>query len=150
MRRFKIHSKGLSEDELHRMKALALEAGAVSEEIKIIDSVGEPDADCSDEIILLLASPPVCADPGLEKELAAAQRGGRRAVCIWPQGQEAPTEAPAAAKKYAYSIIRWDPVKLRTVAADDDELCFEAPDGQPLPAPKMERNLCVDEKAKPK
>jgi hypothetical protein len=150
MRRFKIYSKGLSAEELRRMTALALEAGAVPDEIETIESVGEPDPQCDDEIILVLASPPVCGDPTLESELAAAQRGGRRAICIWPEGEGMPGQPPAAANKYAYSIIRWDAAKLRIVAADDDELCFETPEGQPLPAAKMERNLCVEEKAKAK
>jgi hypothetical protein len=150
MRRFKILGKGVSLDQQEHMKKLALQAGASKEEIEVIESVGEPDPKCDDEIILVLASPPVCADPDLEKELAATQQGGRRAICIWPEGQGASAEPPAAAKKYAYSIIRWDAHKLRVVAADDDELCFETPDGQTLPAPKTERNLCVEEKAKPK
>lgn len=150
MRRFKILKKGLSRKEVKEMNALAVDAGFKPDEVEIVDSVGEPDATCDDEIILVLASPATCADPELESELAAAQRGGRRAICVWPKEGVTVPEPPVATKKYAYSIIRWDADKLRVVAADDDELCFETPDGQPLPVPKTERNLCVDEKAKPK
>jgi hypothetical protein len=150
MRRIQILKKGLTENEVRRMEALALDAGCESEEIEIVEAVGEPDAACDDEIILVLASAATCADPELEAELAAAQRGGRRAVCIWPQEGTMVREPPVAAKKCAYSIIPWDAEKLRVVAADDDELRFEMPDGQPLPVPETERNLCVDEKAKPK
>jgi hypothetical protein len=150
MRRFKILNKGLSPAELKGVKTLAIDAGFLADEIEIVASVGEPDPACDDEIILVVASPATCTDPELERELAAAQRGGRRAICVWPEEGAATLEPPAAAKKYAYSIIRWDAAKLRVVAADDDELCFETPDGQTLPAPKTERNLCVDEKAKPK
>jgi hypothetical protein len=150
MRRLKVLMKGLSRQEVKQMQGLAIDAGFKPDEIEVVDSVGEPDVACDDEIILVLASQATCADPELESELAAAQRGGRRAVCVWPvEGATAP-EPPAAAKKYAYSIIRWDADKLRVVAADDDELCFETPDGQPMPTPETERNLCVDEKATPK
>jgi hypothetical protein len=150
MRRFKILKKGLSSKEVKAMNALAVDAGFKTDEIEMVDSVGEPDAACDDEIILVLASPATCADPELESELAAAQRGGRRTICVWPEEGAAAPEPPDAAKKYAYSIIRWDADKLRVVAVDDDELCFGSQDGQPLPVPKTERNLCVDEKAKPK
>jgi hypothetical protein len=150
MRRFKILKKGTSGQEVKQLKALAIDAGFKLDEITIVDSVGEPDAACDDELILVLASSATCADPELESELVAAQRGGRRPICVWPEEGATASEPPDAAKKYAYSIIRWDADKLRVVAADDDELCFETPDGQPLPTPETERNLCVDEKAPPK
>ena len=131
--------------------ALSSEAGFKSEEVDVIESVSEPDPDCDDEIFLLLASPETCVNPELEKELAAAQKGGgRRTICIWPADASPAAEPPVAAKKYAYSVIPWDADKLRAVAADDDVLCFEKPDGQPLPKPETERNLCVDDKAKGK
>jgi hypothetical protein len=149
MRRIKILKKGHSPQEVKEIQALALDAGFAPDEIVMAGSVGEPDAKCDDEMVLVLASPSTCADPELENELAAAQRGGRRAICVWPK-EGALVEPPAAVTKYAYSIIRWDANKLRVVAADDDELCFEKPDGQTLPAPETERNLCVDEKATPK
>jgi hypothetical protein len=150
MRRLKVLKKGLSGQEVKQIKALAIDAGFQPDEVEVVDLVGEPDAACDDEIILVLASPATCADPELESELAAVQRGGRRAICVWPEEGATAPEPPAAAKTYAYSIIRWDADKLRIVAADDDELCFETPDGQPLPTPETERNLCVDEKATPK
>ncbi len=149
MRRIKILKKGLAPKDVQAMKALAAAAGFPPGEVEVVEAVGEPDKRCDDEIILVLASPATCADPNLENELAAAQRGGRRAICVWPEGSTA-AEPPDSVKKYAYSIVRWDVDKLRVVAADDDELCFEMPDGQTLPAPETERNLCVDEKAKPK
>ena len=107
-----------------------------------------PHPDCEDEIVLILASPETCADPALETDLAATQRGGRRAICVWPQDAAAGAQPPDAMNKYAYSIIRFDTERLRVVATEEDQHCFEAPNGQPLPKPKTERNLCVDEKAK--
>jgi hypothetical protein len=150
MRRIKILNRGLSVAQTKKLKALAAEAGFHTEEIVVVSSVGEPDPVCDDEIILIHASSSVCTDADLESELAAVQRGGRRAICIWPESaDEAPAEPSDAMKKYAYSIIRFDAERLSVVAADDDELCFEAPTGEPLPVPETERNLCVDEKAKP-
>lgn len=150
MRRIKILGKRLDAAAANALSALLGNAGFTRNEIEIITSVGEPDPDCDDEIVVILASPEICADAELEKELAAAQRGGRRAICVWPADAPATTEPPVAAEKYAYSVVPWDADKLRAVAADDDVLCFEKPDGQPLPKPETERNLCVDEKAKPK
>jgi hypothetical protein len=149
MRRIKILGNKLDAAALKALRALLAEAGFTTKEIEVITSVGEPDPACDDEIILVLTSLETCVDAALEKELAAAQRGGRRAICVWPANAQPTTEPPVAAQKYAYSVIPWDANKLRAVAADDDVLCFENPDGQPLPKPETERNLCVDEKAKP-
>ena len=151
MRRIRILGKALDPTVVEALLALANEAGFDAEEVKVIESVGEPDPACNDEIFIVLASPETCASPELEANLTAAQKGGgRRTICIWPDDASPDTEPPGAAQKYAYSIIPWDADKLRAVAADDDVLCFETSDGQPLPTPKTERNLCVDEKAKAK
>jgi hypothetical protein len=129
---------------------LAAEAGCSLEEIEVVSSIGGPVPGCDDEIVLVLMSPETCSDPLLEDELAKTPNGGRRAICIWPEKGAVPDEPPSAAKKYGYSIIPWDADKLCSVAADDDVLCFETPTGEPLPKVETERNLCVDEKAKPK
>jgi hypothetical protein len=150
MRSIKILGKALGSEDTKALAALAAEAGCSPDEIEVVESVGEPDPDCDDEIVLVLASPAACADPDLEAELAAAQRGGRRAICIWPLSGEVTAEPPPAAQKYAYSIVPWDATKLRAVAADDDVLCFETAAGAPLPKPETERHVCVEEKAKPK
>lgn len=93
-------------------------------------------------------TPAVCADPGIEAEPKKTPNGGRRAICGWPEGAPGTTEAPAAASNYAYSIIPWNVDKFRAVAADDDVMCFETPDGTAMPKVQMEHNLCVEEKAK--
>lgn len=148
MRRIKLLRECLSTEELADLRGLAAEAEFADGEIEVIDSVGDPDDQCDDEIILILINPATCGSPVLEKALVAAQNGSRRAILVWPKGGGA-VEPPAAAKKYAYSIIPFDADKLRIVAADDDRLCFEMANGVPLPQPKMERNLCVDEEAAP-
>ena len=114
----------------------------------MVDAVGEPDAECEEEIVVILASADSCADPALEEDLAITQRGGRRAICVWPEGAAADAKPPDAMNKYPYSIIRCDPEQFRVVASGEDQHCFEAPNGEPLPKPQTERNLCVDEKAK--
>ena len=57
------------------MKALALDAGFKPDEVVIVESVGEPDVACDDELILVLASPSTCADPEIE-DLRVAEGGG--------------------------------------------------------------------------
>ena len=148
MRHITILGRNLKDEEIEQIKRLAEEAGMTGDEIEVVDAVGEPDPDCEDEIVLILASAESCADTALEADLATTQRGGRRAICVWPEGMVADALPPDAMNKYAYSIIRFDAEKLRVVATEEDQHCFEAPNGQPLPKPKTERNLCVDEKAK--
>jgi hypothetical protein len=43
-------------------------------------------------------------------------------------------------------VVSWNAKKLRAVAADDDETCFETPAGEPLPKTPTERNICVEDK----
>lgn len=148
MRRITILGRNLKDREIEQIKHLAEDAGMTGDEVEVVDFVGEPDLDCEDEIVLILASPETCADPALETDLATTQQGGRRAICVWPEDAAADAQPPDAMKKYAYSIIRFDTDQFRVVATEEDQHYFEAPNGQPLPKPKTERNLCVDEKAK--
>jgi len=145
MRRITIISRNLKDDEVEQLKCLAKDAGMADDEIKVVDAVGEPAPDCEDEIVLILASPETCGDPALETDLATTQRGGRRAICVWPQDTAVDAQPPDSMNKYAYSIIRFDPERFHDVATEEDQHCFENPDGQPLPKPRTERNLCVDE-----
>ena len=148
MRRITILGRSLKDAEVEQIKRLAEDAGMTGDKIEPVDAVGEPDPDCEDEIVLILASPETCADPALEIDLATTQRGGRRAICVWPPDAAPGVQPSDAMNKYAYSIIRFDAEKLRVVTTEEDQHCFEAPNGQPLPKPETERNLCVDEKAK--
>lgn len=147
MRRIRVLKKGNGLKELGAIQALIVEAGLPKAEIEVIDEVGPPDPKCDDDIIIVVATPATCDDASLEAELAACQSGGRRVICVWPEDAPADIEPPVAAQKYAYSVVSWNAEKLRAVAADDDVLCFEKPNGEALPKPDTERNLCVDEKA---
>jgi hypothetical protein len=145
VRRARILRKGLTEAEALAAADLAAEAGFATEEIEVVTAIGEPAPGCDDEILLVVMTSALCLDPSLEDEFKKLPLGGRRAICIWPSGGEAPSEPPSAAGNYAYSIIPWNVEKLRAVAADDDVMFFETSSGAPLPKVKMEHNLCVDE-----
>jgi hypothetical protein len=144
----RIFGKTLSEQEVERLKALLAEAGCDPLRITVIDSIGHPDPDCEDEIVLLLATSATCSAPILEKEMANVMNGSRRAIWVWPM--DGAPAVPEATKKYSYSVVPWNAGKLAAVIADDDMTCFELPTGQPLPKEKTERNLCIEETKKPK
>jgi hypothetical protein len=146
MRRITILRRNLREErEIEQIKRLAEDVSMPGDEIELADAVGEPDPDCEDEIVLILASPQACNDPALEADLATTQRGGRRAICVWPEDAASDAKPSDAMSKYAYSIIRFGSERFHAIVKQEDEHCFEAPDGQPLPKPDTERNLCVDE-----
>lgn len=148
MRKIKLLAKDLTSAEIEAATKLAMEGGCSAEEIEIVDDVGEPDPAYDEELVLVIMTPAVCADPDLETELKKTPNGGRRAICVWPEDTEAGQQPPAAAGNYAYSIIPWKPEKFSAVAADDDVMCFETPAGTALPKVKMEHNCCVDEQDK--
>jgi hypothetical protein len=144
--RIKIFARKLTEAETETVAVLAADAGCLADQIEVITSMGNPDPDSEDEVILLLGTPNTCADPDLENDLAQALKGNHRVIWIWPKDAET-AALPGAAAKYSYSVIPWNAEKLSAVVADDDVLCFESPSGDPLPKVTTERNLCVDEKA---
>jgi hypothetical protein len=150
MRKIELLTLGLTKAEIEAAKQLSVEAGFTPDEIEAVPKLGEPDPDCDDELVLVVMTAPLCADAGLETELKKTPNGGRRAICVWPKAAAEKQQPPAAASNYAYSIIPWDADKFRAVAADDDVLYFEFPDGEAMPPVKMEHNCCVDEQAKPK
>jgi hypothetical protein len=147
MSRIKILGKVLNNQDIAALKALATEAGCEAKELEVIDSIGEPDPVCEDEVVLVLATSDTCSSPDLEEELAKTPNGGRRVICIWPKSTHGDA-LPEATKKYSYSIIPWSSQKLSVVLADDDVTFFERADGTALPKVKTDRNLCVDEKPK--
>jgi hypothetical protein len=149
MSRIYILGTKLTDAEVERMKVLANQAGYDQGKIEVAASIGAPDPDGEDEVILMLATSATCADPNLEKELTKAQNGGRRVICIWPNNA-VPSDLPDAAAKYCYSVIPWDADKVRAVAADDNVMYFETPTGEPRPKIETERNLCVEQKAQAK
>jgi hypothetical protein len=149
MQKVKVLTKGLTQQEIEAAMHLAVEAGFDQSVVEAKADIGAPDPECDDEIVLFVMAPALCTDPSLEAELKKTPNGGRRAICVWPEGTTAGEQPPATVSRYAYSIIPWSADKFRAVAADDDVMCFETPDGLAMPQVKMEHNCCVEEKVKP-
>lgn len=150
MRRLRILTKLLTSEEIAALAALAAASGFAPDEIEMVPVIGAPLANCDDENILILLSEAACAAPDLEDNVKQVSNGARRAICVWPDDAEGEIETPAWARKYAYSVVPWDAEKLKAAAADDDMLIFEMPSGAVMPKVYTERNMCVDEEAKPK
>jgi hypothetical protein len=150
MRRLRILTKHLTPQEAEALAALTVASGFLPAEIETITAVGAPLADCDDEIILIPLSEAACAAPDLEDDVKQVSNGARRTICVWPEHAGDEIEPPAAARKYAYSVVPWDADKLKAAATDDDVLIFEMPSGAVMPKVHTERNICVDEDAKPK
>jgi hypothetical protein len=149
MRKIKVFARNLSDDEIKAAINLAAQAGCAPEEIDVVNAIGEPEPACDDELVLVVMTAAVCGDPDLEAELKKTPNGGRRAICVWPEGAEQGQQPTQPVANYAYSIIPWNPDKFSAVAADDDVMCFESPEGTALPKVKMEHNCCVEVEAKP-
>lgn len=147
MAKYGVFGKNLTDSDIRAIEALVQAAGATPSEIEVLDTIGLPAPDADNDIILVLGTPGVCADPELEADFVKAANGPRRAIWIWPEGSDA-TTVPPAAEMYCYSYVPWDAEKLRAVAADDDVTCFETAAGAPIPKVPTERNLCVEAEIK--
>ena len=150
MRRLRILTKHLTPEEIAALMELAVAGGFPSDEIELVPLIGTPLVDCDDEIILIPLSEAACVAGDLEDEVKQVSNGARRAICVWPADAKGDIEPPVAARKYAYSVVPWDAEKMKAAAADDDVLIFEMPSGAVMPKVYTERNMCVDEEAKPK
>jgi hypothetical protein len=146
---FALCSKGLTEQQLAALKELVDEASTKGDEVIVCNAITEVNPDVENEVVLMVGTAATCSDPDLEGSLAKAANGARRVIWIWPLEGNGET-LPAAAQKYAYSVITWDSRKLKEVAADDDVMRFEGPTGELLPPVPTERNVCVEDLAKAK
>ena len=54
MRRITILRRNLKEEEIEQISVWS-SAGTTGDEIEVVDAIGEPDPDCEDEIVLILA-----------------------------------------------------------------------------------------------
>jgi hypothetical protein len=147
MQKITLLTKGLTNKDVQAAMQLAVQAG-ISQGVATSADVGPPDPACDDEVVLLVMTPGLSCDPDLENQLKQAANGGRRAICIWPADATDIYQLPASVTHYAYSIIPWNAEKLSAVAADDDVMCRESPDGVAMPKVEMQHNCCVEEKAK--
>jgi hypothetical protein len=96
--RIKIFGQALTAAEAEAVAGLVAEAGCGADQIDVITSIGKPDVDSEDEVILLLGTPKTCTDADLENDLAQALKSGSRVIWIWPKDAEAGTVPVAAAK----------------------------------------------------
>lgn len=133
--------KGLFDAEIAGLIGLAEAAGCVAQDVEIIESVGEPEPDGHDEIVMILLSPMNCQPGELDEEIAKIPNGGRRAIGIWPEDAAGAT-IPDTVGKFSYSVIAWDPERLRAIMQSDDVVFFDAADGAPLPAPNQDHLEC--------
>lgn len=140
MGRVRIYRKSLTDVEVENLKELAIGAGFLPEDLELFTDIGEHEAS-EDEVVLVFMTPDQCSEPTLESTLAQVPARGR-AICIWPAGAPE-AELPAGVKKYSYSIIAWNPERLRACSADDDVAFFENSSGVALPPIDTERNICV-------
>src|SRR5262245_56864628 len=116
MRRMRIFARALTEGEIKEVVELLADAQFTEDEIEVVTGIGDPAEASDDDLVLVLLSEAVCADPNLEQVLVKTQNGGR-AICVWLKTVSGSAAPPTAVHKYAYSVITWDAAKLGAVAA---------------------------------
>jgi len=149
MARIQVYGPVLRKAESTDLLDLLQGAGCEPGSVKFIDHIPDPIEGAEDVVLIVMLTPEVISDRNLEQQLAKATNGGRRVVCIWPP--EASNEpAPASVEKYSYSLVSWNPDRLRSVLSDDDVICFETPAGNARPTPTTDRHICAEENSAPK
>jgi hypothetical protein len=136
-----IFTKDLTQDEVQALILLLGAAGVPADEIVLLDEVEPPTDDCQEDVFVFLLTPETIASAAAQEAISTVPNGGRRAICVWPEGAADELPPPAAAK-FSYSTVSWNAEHLRTAIADDDTTCFEKPSGEPIPPPETERNEC--------
>ncbi len=131
--------RGRSQQELQALQGLAIGAGATSSDIEFIDEVAAAEADCASDVFLFLLTGAL--DENLPRDLTKSADGGRRAICVWPEGA-ADAPPPPGVKTKSYSIVCWSAERLRTAMADDDVICMDTASGDVLAADEPEHLEC--------
>ena len=105
----------------------------------LVDDVDSPTDDCQEDVfVFLLASD---ATTAVEGAISKVPDGGRRAICVWPEGAPDAPQPPEVAK-YSYSTISWSTERMRAAIADDDVTFCEMASGKLITPPETERNEC--------
>jgi hypothetical protein len=136
-----IYGPGSGEDEISALLRLLADAGIPTSDIELVNAVGPATDGCEQDVFIFLLSPQAMGNDAMGGEIAKVPDGGRRAICVWPQ-DSTNASPPESAAKFSYSIVSWNPERLRVALADDDVSCFENPMGEPLPAEDTERLEC--------
>lgn len=137
----KILRPGLTASTAQALQRLIVASGVDPSDIELIEDLPEQTQYADDEVIICVLGPELLAEPSLEASFLRAIGSGRRIVAVWPYGG-APVELPASFLKYCYSVVPWDAERLRPVLVEEDHLCFETQDGEPLEMPEPERREC--------
>lgn len=128
--------------QVARVVDLLRKAGCASTDITVIDSQPKPLPLGEDEVLVVVLTPDALADDTVISLVKHAQSGGRRAVCIWPDGADL-TSPPDWAQKFAYSTPTWDAEELRKVLANDDAVCVQTSGGKPLEV-QTDHRICEE------
>lgn len=141
MRRIWICRVGLGPEDLQRLLDLLRLVGCSDEEIALFDELATPLGDVDDEVCVFLLTADAVEAPELSAALNGVPRGGRRAICIWPEGAEQ-VPLPEAITSFSYSIVRWGLESLKKALIDDDVTVFEGPSGGELPQEERDHKEC--------
>ena len=94
------------------------------------------------DVLIVVLTPELNADPGLEGSLRKAVSEGCNIVGIWPIGTCAGA-APSGFKKYSSDQVIWGSDAVRkAIFGGVEEPAYQAPDGAPQQAVKTPRNCC--------
>lgn len=141
MSKVHVFIEGLAQGEVEALMLLLGAAGVPADEIVLVDEVEPPTDDCQEDVFVFLLTSETIASAAAQEAIPKVPDGGRRAICVWPEGAADELPPPAAAK-FSYSTVSWNAERLRIAIADDDTTCFEKPSGEPIPPPETERNEC--------
>lgn len=95
----------------------------------------------SEEFLLVILTPALSDDDGLEADLLSAVGANCPVVCIWPKGSAAGV-VPEAVNKYSTDQIIWAPERLRSVVSGDEQRYYDEHDGTARRAPETPRHEC--------
>jgi hypothetical protein len=139
----KVHilRRDLSTTDAGALRALLIDAGCPSGQIDVVDHVGAPGENSDEEVVVTVLSSSVLTAPDLEVTLLNTLNGGRRTIGVWPKNCEQES-LPPAVLKYCFSVVPWDPDRIRLVVTGEDYICFESPRGEPLETPSEEHRIC--------
>lgn len=155
-------SEGLDEEQLRRL----LEAAGCADSLEFDDEAeeaapGAPEEDdsapgavnettsgddadevCDPDVLLVVLTPELAQDVGLEPVLRRATNKGCIIIGVWPEGTSA-REAPPAFKKYSSDQVIWVPEVVRkAICGGGEEPSYQDPRGEPQPAVTTPRNCC--------
>jgi hypothetical protein len=132
----------LLQEEIDALILLLQSAGISADQIELVNEVEAPQDGCEDDVFVFLLTPATIGSVAVQEAISKVPDGGRRAICIWPEGAAADTALPTAMENFSYSTVSWKSPKLGSVITEVDTTCFEKPSGDPVTPPDTERHEC--------